>query len=160
METNDVIWRRRVSHIVKKYERTILTFHKFTRRSRHAEFLEQNQNNSVIIPPHSGDTDALVLSAAVLNQYKERVIIDNGTGKLRKSISLHQIKMSPRRCSALLGIHGNEYISSKTKSWKLVQKLSKFEECFANLGNDRILNDNVFQVVEEFISMLFGVQSK
>ena len=79
---------------------------------------------------------------SLLYTYKERVFIDNGTGKSRKLIWLGGINLSHEKCKALLGMHaftGNDYAPSffkkgKEMCWKLVRKFEKFERCFINLG--------------------------
>ena len=52
-----------------------------------AEILHQDTENKVVIRPPSGDTDILILSAELLYNFKEHVIIDNGSGQSRGSAS-------------------------------------------------------------------------
>ena len=72
------------------------------------EFLDQDSDLNVVIRSPSGDTDIIVLCVSLLHLNKERVIIDNGSGKARKSIWLGSLNISPRRCEVLLGLHVSE----------------------------------------------------
>ena len=56
-----------------------------------AEILHQDTENKVVIRPPSGDTDILILSAELLYNFKEHVIIDNGSGQSRKCIDLRSL---------------------------------------------------------------------
>ena len=79
------------------------------------EFLHQSTENKVVIRSPSGDTDILVLSAALLYDFKEHVLIDNGSGQARKCIDLRSLQFSACKYSAMLGLHaftGNDYLSS------------------------------------------------
>ena len=120
----------------------------------------------ILSPP--GDTDIIVLVVSLLNDYKDHVIINNGSGKARKSICLGGIELSQHRCRSLIGLHsstGNDYISSffkkgKDQCWKLLEKHQKFEDCFANLRLTSSLPDEMFQLLEEFVCLLYGIRSK
>ena len=102
------------------------------------EVLRQDTENKVVIRSPSGDTDILVLSAALLYNFKEHVIIDNGSAQSRKCIDLRSLQFSECKYSAMLGLHaftGNDYLSSffrkgKERCWKLMQKYEQFEVCF------------------------------
>ena len=85
------------------------------------QFLKTNTNHQVIIRSPSGDTDIIVLVVSLLYDYKDRVIIDNGSGKERKSIWIGGIELSQHRCHSLIGLHsftGNDYVSSFFKTGK------------------------------------------
>ena len=43
---------------------------------------------------------------------------------------------------------------------KLLEKYQKFEDCFANLGLTSSLPDEMFQLLEEFVCLLYGIRSK
>ena len=79
------------------------------------EYLPSSNEKNVLIRSPSGDPDIIVLCVSLLYTYKERVFIDNGTGKSRKLIWLGGINLSHEKCKALLGMHaftGNDYFSS------------------------------------------------
>ena len=102
------------------------------------EILHQDTKKKVVIRSPSGDTDILVLSAALLYNFKEHVAIDNGSAQSRKCIDLRSLQFSEYKYSAMLGLHaftGNDYLSSffrkgKERCWKLMQKYEQFEVCF------------------------------
>jgi hypothetical protein len=59
----------------------------------------------------------------------------------------------------------DDYVSSffkkgKDKCWKLLEKNEKFETCFANFGVEPVLQENNFQILQEFVSLLNGVKAK
>ena len=130
------------------------------------EFLNQDASNRVVMRSPSGDTDIIVLCVALLT--KDKVVIDNSSGKARKSIWLGGLELSESKCAAVLGLHafsGNDYISSffkkgKEKCWKLMEKYEKFETCFANFGSESMLQENDFHILQEFVSLLYGVKAK
>ena len=105
---------------------------------------------------------------SLLYTYKERVFIDNGTGKSRKLIWLGGINLSHEKCKSLLGMYaftGNDDVSSFFKKgkeicWKLVRKYEKFERCFINLGIESSLSSSSFSTLQEFVSMLYGRKLK
>ena len=79
------------------------------------KYLSSSNEKNVLIRSPSGDADIIVLCVSLLYTYKERVFIDNGTGKSRKLIWLGGINLSHEKCKALLGMHaftGNGYFSS------------------------------------------------
>ena len=58
------------------------------------ECLSSSNEKNVLIRSPSGDADIIVLCVSLLYTYKERVFIDNGTGKSRKLIWLGGINLS------------------------------------------------------------------
>ena len=58
------------------------------------EYLSSSDEKNVLIRSPSGDADIIVLCVSLLYTYKERVFIDNGTGKSRKLIWLGGINLS------------------------------------------------------------------
>ena len=58
------------------------------------EYLSSSNEKKVLIRSPSGDADIIVLCVSLLYTYKERVFIDNGTGKSRKLIWLGGINLS------------------------------------------------------------------
>ena len=125
------------------------------------EILHQETENKVVIRSPSGDTD-IVLSAALLYNFKEHVVIDNGSGQSRKCINLRSLQFSESKYSAMLGLHaftGNDYLSSffrkgKGRCWKLMQKYEEFEVCFTKLGSEPNLSEDLFESLEEYTALL------
>jgi hypothetical protein len=72
------------------------------------------------------------------------------------------------KCAAVLGLHafsGNDHVSflskkGKDKCWKLFEKNETFETCYANFGVEPVLQENDFQILQEFVSLLYGVKAK
>ena len=120
--------------------------------------LRQDTENKVVIRSPSGDTDILVLSAALPYNFKEQVVIDNGSGQSWKCIDLRSLQFSECKYSAMLGLHaftGNDYLSSffrkgKERCWKLMQKFEEFEVCFTKLGSEPNLSEDLFESLEEY----------
>ena len=59
---------------------------------------------------------------------------------------------------------GNDYLSSffrkgKKRCWKL-QKYEEFEVCFTKLGSETSLSEDLFESLEEYAALLYGVKSK
>ena len=73
----------------------------------------------------------------------EGMWVDYGTGDHCHIFKLNSINTDDEKKLALLGLHastGNDYVSSffrrkKEKSWKIIEKYSRFTTMFANLGN-------------------------
>ena len=79
------------------------------------EYLSSSIEKSILIWSPSRDADIIVLCVSLLYTYKERVFMDNSTGKSMKLIWLGGINLSHEKCKALLGMHaftGNDYFSS------------------------------------------------
>ena len=121
------------------------------------ESLTSNQeeaNTKVILHSHqilkSSETSVItlrspytvVLTVALLYEFRNRVLIDDGSGENRKVRRLSNIDIEIYLVGALIGFHvftGNDYISSflrkgKEKCWKLVEKIKKISECIFNSG--------------------------
>ena len=72
--------------------------------------------------------------------------------------------MNDEKKLALLAFHaftGNDYISSffrrgKEKSWKIVEKYSRFMTMFASLGDTWDLSEESIVLLEEFVCYLYG----
>ena len=69
------------------------------------KYLSSSNEKNVLIRSPSGDADIIVLCVSLLYTYKERVFIDNGTGKSRKLIWLGGINLSHEKFKALIGMH-------------------------------------------------------
>ena len=132
------------------------------------EILHQEAEDKVVIRYPSGEADILVLSAALLYNFIEHVVIDNGSGQSRKCIDLKSLQSSECKYSAMLGLHaftGNEYLSSffrkrKERCWEFMQKYQEFEVCFTNLGFKPNLSEKHFEALVEYTALLYGVKSK
>ena len=130
--------------------------------------LQESESNQILLRSPSGDTDILVLVLSILHEFKDRIVIDNGTGNSRKLIWLGSIEMSNSRINSLLGVHsftGNDYVPSffrkgKGVCWKILKNHSKFECTFSNLGNTSEVDDNLLKELEEFVCLLYGYSEK
>jgi hypothetical protein len=95
-------------------------------------------------------------------------VIDNGSGKNRKSIWLVGLELAESRCYALIGLHaftGNDYVSSifkkgKDQCWKVLDNFPKFESYFQQLGTSMELSQETFCQLEEYVCFLYGVRIK
>ena len=94
--------------------------------------------------------------------------MDYGAGEHRHILRLNSIDMNDEKKLALLGFHaftGNDYISSffrrgKEKSWKIVEKYSRFMTMFASLGDTWDLSEANTMLLEEFVCILYGGKGK
>ena len=76
--------------------------------------------------------------------------------------------MDDEKKLTLLGFHattGNDYVSSffcrgKEKSWKIVEKYSRFTTMFANLGNSWEASEENLKLLDEFVCHLYGGKGK
>ena len=129
------------------------------------KILHQDTENKIVIRSPSGDTDILFLSAVLLYSFKEHVVIDNGSVQSRKCIDLSSLQFSECKYSAMLGLNafiGNDYLSSffrkgKERFWKLMQKYEEFEVCFTKLGSEPNLSEDLFELLDEYAALLYGV---
>ena len=88
--------------------------------------------------------------------------VDYGNGDHRHILKLNSIDMDDEKKFALLGFHtttGNDYVSSffrqgKEKSWKIVEKYSRFTTMFANRGNSWEASEEDLKLLEEFVCHL------
>ena len=96
----------------------------------------------------------------MLYNFKEHVVIDNGSGQSRKCIDLSSLQFSECKYSAVLGLHaftGNDHLSSffrkgKARCWKLMQKNEEFEVCFTKSGSEPNLSEDIFGVKSKSIN--------
>ena len=76
------------------------------------EYISSSTEKNVLIWSPSGDADIIALCVSLLYTYKERVFMDNSTGKSMKLIWLGGINLSHEKCKALHIFTGNDYVSS------------------------------------------------
>ena len=111
-----------------------------------------------------GDTDIMVLAASLISSSQDRVFLDYGNGKHRKTIKLNNVNMATDLKLALVGFHaftGNDYISSfftkrKTASWKKMAKDEKYIQGFQEFGMSWKVTQEIFEVLEELICKMYG----
>ena len=118
--------------------------------------LYQQIKTAVILYSPSRDTDINVPATALLQNYKSRLFIEYGSGSNKKGCWLKDFALNEANGSALLGLHaftGNDFVPSffrkgKLKCWKILQKFSKFKDCFSQLGAESDLSDSLFDELE------------
>ena len=94
----------------------------------------------------------------------ERVFLDYGTGKNRKSIKLSDVILPDIDKSCLIGFHafiGNDFISSffrrgKLQCWKTLQKEPNFQSSFSELGDSWDINEGLSKQLEKYVCHLYG----
>ena len=97
------------------------------------QILKCNDTSVITLLSPSGDTNIVVLTIALLYEFRNRVLIDDGSGDNRMVMWLSNIDIGKDLVDALKGFHaftGNDYISSffrkgKGNCWKLVEKNTK-----------------------------------
>ena len=65
-------------------------------------------SSTIILRSHSGDTDAIVLAVALLQEYKGRLVLDDGNGKNRRQVRLSDYKT----CSFIIISCSKQYSST------------------------------------------------
>ena len=121
-------------------------------------------NKTVIVRNYSGDVDITVIMLSLIVNQCERVILDFNKGKDRKAVRLSDVDMSTEEKVALIGFHaftGNDYVSAFFKKgegacWKILLNNLRFWRVFAEVGRDWLPSDNLIQLLEEFVCLLFG----
>ena len=132
------------------------------------QILKCSETSVITLRSPSGDTDTVVLTVALLYEFRNRVLIDDGSGENRKVMRLSNIDIKIDLVDALIGFHvftGNDYISSflrkgKEKCWKLVEKTKKFQNAFSILGENWEVSNDLFIMLGEFVCQLYGYRSK
>ena len=125
--------------------------------------LHENQNQNVVLWSLSGDIDINILCFAMFPLQAERMWVDYETGDHRHILKLNSINMDDEKKLALLGFHattGNDYVPSffqlgKEKSWKIVEKYSRFTTMFASLGNSRESSEEDLKFLKEFVFVIY-----
>ena len=129
-----------------------------------AKALSASKDCTVILCSPSGNTDINVLATALLQNYKSRLFIEYGSGSNKKWCWLKDFVLNESNYGALLGLHafsGNDFVphfleKKKLKCWEILQKFSKFEDCFCQLGAEWDLSDSFFNELEEYVCNLYG----
>ena len=126
--------------------------------------LNAQANKTVIVRNYSGDIDITVIMLSLVIDHCDRVILDFNKGKDRKAVRLSDVGMSIEEKAALIAFHaftGNDYVSAFFKkgngaSWKILLNNFRFWRVFAEVGRDWLPTDNLIQLLEEFVCLLFG----
>ena len=74
----------------------------------------------VNIRPPSGDTDIIILTISLLLDYKNRCVLDSGSGN-KRYLWLGKVGMPFQRRKSIIGLHsisGNDYVSAFFKNGK------------------------------------------
>ena len=123
--------------------------------------LNESPREQVIVRSASGDADVLVILLSKMIGHQDKIYLDYGTGLTRKGLWLSNVVKSESKLKAVIGFHaftGNDYISSffrkgKPTCWKILEKDAKFVDAFCSLGLSLELDQEVFKVLEEFVSV-------
>ena len=94
--------------------------------------------------------------------------MDCGSGQHRKGLLLNRIGLSNTDKDAVIEFHaftGNDYVSAffrkgKTTYWKTMKLKSQFLEAFKSLGLRWHLTETTFNVLEEYVCMLYRQNTK
>ena len=122
-----------------------------------------NDTNEICVRSSSGDIDIPVILTGTLGGIETRLLVDNGTGKSRKTILINNFISSVQQQQALIGFHaftGNDYVSSflrKTKKlWQtLVKDDEEMLEFFVALGVEQLTDDLHLQA-ERVVCRMYG----
>ena len=78
------------------------------------QILKSSETSLITLRSPSGDTDIVVRTIVLLYEFRNRVLIDDGSGENRKVMQLSNIDTEIDLVDALIGFHaftGNDYIS-------------------------------------------------
>ena len=125
-------------------------------------------SSTIILCSHSGDTDVIVLAVALLQEYKGRLVLDNGNGKNRRQVRLSDIDIDGEIIDSFIGFHsftGNDFCSSffrkgKETCFKTMLRSAKFQAVFAHLGVAWELTDDLISDLEQFLCNLYKSKLK
>ena len=95
----------------------------------------------------------------LLQEYKDAIYLDDGSGSSRRIIWLGNIDLEDDITKFLIGFHaftGNDFVSSffrrgKEKCCQCLRKNRKFEKAFASLGSSWIVCEELLSLLEEFV---------
>ena len=98
----------------------------------------------------------------------EKMWVDYGTGDHYPILKLNSIDMDDEKKLALLWFHataGNDYVPSffrwgKEKSWKIIEKCSRFTTMFDNLANSWEASEEDLKLLEELLCHLYEGKDK
>ena len=118
--------------------------------------MKSNETSVITLRSPSGDADIVALTVALLYGFRNRVLVDDGSGDNREVTRLRNVNIEKDLVDALIGFHTfteNDYISSffrkgKEKYWKLVEKTQKFQYAFSILGENWEVSNDLFIMFE------------
>ena len=67
--------------------------------------MKSNETSVITLRSPSGDTDIVVLTVALLYEFRNRVLIDDGSGDSRNVIQISNIDIEKDLVDALIGFH-------------------------------------------------------
>ena len=95
----------------------------------------------VCVRSSSGDIDIPIILVGAFGKCKTQILIDNGTGKNRKTIRIDSSKLTEKQQMTFIAFHamsGNDYVSGfmrkSKKTWALVAKDKDLTDLFCQLG--------------------------
>ena len=138
-----------------------------TRKLLHAKHASE-ESGSIIIA--SEDTDVLIICLSVARNFPCHLYIKKGSQNRERIVDVQKIAAAVGHdvCSALPGMHsltGCDTVSAfggkgKVSALKLMQKNQKYQDAFANLGNEWSLPRPLFNVLQEFTCQLYASRCK
>lgn len=117
----------------------------------------------------SEDSDVMILCLAFQKDIKCKMFVKCGTASRIRYIDVSKVAktIGHSTCTALPGMHaytGCDTVSSfsgrgKLSALKILQSDKKFQKGFTQLGKDWVLNDELFQCLEEFTCRIYSPQT-
>ena len=137
-----------------------------TRVALYAAYGAQQGYSSAII--RSPDTDIFFILLSHASNISCNVYFDTGRANLRRLYNITEIsqQFGQKKCSSLLALHafsGCDTTSSfkgigKIKPMKTLEKHSKFEDAFAELGDTEEIKESTIANLEQFACYMYGYQ--
>jgi hypothetical protein len=133
-----------------------------TRLLFHAKHASAQYSRIVILSP---DTDVFLLAVSHVHQLHCE-LFQHVTGSKERTFAISKLKAvyTPSMCSALIGLHcftGCDSVSAfrgkgKIKAQSLLEKHPEFVDCFASLGVDWVVSQDLLCELERFVCLLYG----
>ena len=131
----------------------------------HAKHAEEESTAIVIA---SQDTDVFIMSLSFVREFACQVYITGGTQTREKFVDVQKVAaaFSQNTCSVLPGLHsftGCDTVSAfegkkKISAFKLMQKNTKYQDAFTQLGKELSVLRDLFNVFQEFTCKLYAAR--
>lgn len=131
----------------------------------HAKHAEE-ESTAIIIA--SQDTDVFIMSLSFVREFACQVYITGGTQTREKFVDVQKVAaaFSQNTCSVLPGLHsftGCDTVSAfegkgKISAFKLMQKNTKYQDAFTQLGKELSVLRDLFNVFQEVTCKLYAAR--
>lgn len=131
--------------------------------AKHALDKNGGGKTTCLVRSPSGDIDIPII---LMNHQHENlsIVIDNGTGKFRKYLSISDSPLSVMHKTAMVGFHaftGNDYNSSffykgKVPLWDKIKQDDTMLQAFSRLGTEQDVSSDLLIEIEKVVCRFYG----